>query len=627
MPLLRHRGRLVALGLAIPLALTALSYARVLDGEHQLDDLRTIARNPVVRDVGLAARGALAGLVRGGGRPLTDLTFAVDRALLGPERRGAHLISLAFHLVVAGLVFAFTRRVLGLAGAARPDAQALVVAGLFALHPLQTESVSYLSQRAEVLSSGLYLATLLLLLSAERQGRTWRGALAWLGSIVSLGLALAAKPIAVTLPAAYVLLAWAVPSPAARTGLAGWRARSGLLAPLVALAGVHAAGTLAATAGRADAGFSIPGLSPGTYLATQARVVATYLRLILWPAGQCADWDFPASRSLGDPAVLGGAALLVALAAGAIGLARRARARDGEDAAAWRVAAFGVLWFFLLLSPTSSIVPLADVIAEHRVYLASWGVLVAVAAIAERLLARLAPRRAALAGVTLVAAAWLALGAATHRRNAVWETRLAFWTDAAARSPEKARVHLGLGQALAATGDLDGALREYARALPLTGENRPYQARVLGNVAVVHARSGRLDAAAEAYSASLERDPTDADALAGLALVRARRGEAGAAEALAERALVLVPDHGPALDVLGGLRLERGDAAGAAGLFERAARADPDDGAHLLGLGFAYRDSGRTQQACAAWRGALQLRLDGRQRDAVERAAAAAGCR
>jgi tetratricopeptide (TPR) repeat protein len=285
-----------------------------------------------------------------------------------------------------------------------------------------------------------------------------------------------------------------------------------------------------------------------------------------------------------------------------------------------------VLWFFLLLAPTSSVVPLADLLAEHRVYLASWGLLVAGTVLVERLLSRLGQRRAAWAGAVLVGAAWLALGAATHRRNAVWETRLAYWTDAAAKSPQKARVHLGLGQALGATGDPDGALREYALALRLSGENRVLQARVHGNVAAVHTRAGRLDAGAAAYATSLELDATDPDTLAGLALVRARRGEAGEAEALAGRALALAPGHGPALDVLGGLRLEQGDPAGAAGLFEQAARADPEEGAHLVGLGFAYRDWGRAAQACATWRAALRLRLDARQRGVVERAAAGAGC-
>jgi tetratricopeptide (TPR) repeat protein len=623
----RPRRLPLALGLAVPLALAALSYARVLDGEFQLDDLRTIDGNPAIRDPGAAARAALAGAVRGGGRPLTDLTFALDRARSGPGPRSFHVTSLVLHLAVAGLVLVFTRRVLRLAGAARPDAVAVAVAGLFALHPLQTEAVSYLSQRSEVLSSGLFLATLLLLLAAEERGRTARGAAAWLGSVATFGLALAAKPIAVTLPAAYALLTWAVPSAAARAGLARWRERAGLLVPLAALAAVHAARTLAGTRGSADAGFSVPGLSPGTYLATQARVVATYLRLLLWPAGQNADWDFRASRSLADPAVLGAAALLAALAAGAVALARRAGGREGSGAAAARVAAFGLLWFLVLLSPTSSVVPLADVLAEHRVYLASWGILVALAAGAERLLGRVAPRRAAPAGIALVLAAWTALAVATHRRNAVWETRLAFWSDAAARSPGKARVHLGLGEALSARGDLDGALLAFGRALAVVGENRVYEARVLRNVAVAHARAGRLDAAVEAYGRSLARDPSDPDALAGFAVVQARRGDLGAAEALAARALATAPDHPDALDVLGGLRMDRGDPAGAAALFERAARVDPDDGVHLLGLGFALRDAGRAAEACAAWRSALGLRLDGPQRALAERARAAAGCR
>jgi tetratricopeptide (TPR) repeat protein len=620
-----HPARLAALGLALPLLLAALAYGRVLDGEKLLDDRRTVERNPAVRDPAQAALAALAGAVRGGGRPVTDLSFALDRALLGPGPRGAHAVNIGLHLLVAGLVFLFTRRILLLAGGARPDAVALAVAGLFALHPMQTEAVSYLSQRSEVLASGFYLASLLFLLSAESHGQGWTRALAWLGAVAACGLGLAAKPLALTLPAAAALLAWIVPSSAARTGLAGWRVRAVLLAPLLALVAIHAAATLAGTVGTADAGFSVPGLPPGTYLLTQARVVTTYLRLLAWPAGQNADWDFPVSRSLTDPAFLGAAALLATLVAGAVGLARRGARRDDADGAAERVAAFGLLWFLLVLSPTSSVVPLADLVAEHRVYLASWGIFAAAAAGGERLLARLAPRRAALAGAVLVALAWGALGVATWKRNAVWETRLAFWTDAAAKSPGKARVHLGLGQALASRGDLEGAWREYDLARARVGLNRAYEGLILRNIAVVHVGAGRIDAAAEAYVESLRRDPEDPDTLAGLALVRAMRGKAGEAEALASRALALAPEHPPALDVLGGLALERGDPAGSAALFERAARADPGHGMHLLGLGYAHEAAGRRPEACAAWRAALRLVLDPPQRATGERAAA--GCR
>jgi tetratricopeptide (TPR) repeat protein len=626
MPGAPARRLALALALAAPLALAALVYARVLDGETQLDDVASIERNPAARDPAAAARGLLPGALGRGDRPLTALTFALERAAWGPSTRAFHATSLALHLAVSLLVFAFTRRVLRLAAAARPDGVAVAVAGLFALHPLQTEAASYLSQRSELLASGLGLATLLLLWEAEARGRTLGGVAAAAGSVATFALALAAKPVAVVVPAAWALLALVVPSPSARAALASWRARAALLLPLLALAAVHAARALAGTAGRADAGLSVPGLPPAAYFATQLRAVPTYLRLLAWPAGQSADWDFPPSRGLADPAALAGGAFLAALVAAAIAGARRARDREDPGAAAARVAAFGVLWFLLLLAPTSSVVPLADVLVEHRVYLASWGILAAACAAAERLLARVVPRRAALAGAALAAAAWVALGAATHRRNAVWETRLAFWTDAAETSPGKARVHLGLGAALAARGDLDGALAAYRRALARSGENRVYQARILQNTGGVLARARRLDDAAEAYAEALERDPGSAEALAGLAIVEARRGRVARAEALATRALELAPEQPDALEVLGGARLDAGDAAAAAALFERAARADPDSGVHLVTLGLARAAMGRTAEACSAWRAALRLRLDGPQRALAERSAAALRC-
>jgi hypothetical protein len=434
----------------------------VLHGELQLDDLREIQANPALRDLGGAARAAARGALLGGGRPLTDLTFALDRRLFGPGVAPLHATSLALHLLAAALVWGFTRRILARAGAARAGPVALAVAGLFALHPIQTEAVSYLSQRSEVLASALYVAALLALLAADDRGRSRAGVAAWAAGLAAFALALAAKPVAVTLPLAWLLVAVAVPPRGPGPGLR-WRERLLLAAPLIALGAVHAWRGLAGAAGSPHAGFSVPGLGPGEYLSTQPRALATYLRLLVWPAGQNVDWAIPAAPTIADPAAMVAGLLPLAVAAAGLALlawARRRGAGDGHgtpagaDAAAARVAGLGLLWFFLLLAPTSSVVPLADALVEHRLYLASWGPFAAAAVLAERALARVRWRHAGTAGAAVVGAAWLSLALATFARNAVWETRVALWSDAAAKSPGKARVHLGLGHALRERWDL-----------------------------------------------------------------------------------------------------------------------------------------------------------------------------
>ncbi|HSN12999.1 MAG TPA: hypothetical protein VLT61_00100, partial [Anaeromyxobacteraceae bacterium] len=169
-------GRREAWALLVPLALTVVVYARTLPGPLVFDDVAAIADNPAIKDLGRFLSDRLLPELLGGGRVLTDFTFALNYAVGRLEPLGYHLVNLAIHLGVVALVYLLTARVALLAGAARERALALAVAGTFALHPIQTEAVAYVVQRAESLASGLYVAVLLLLMAAERHGTTRRGA-------------------------------------------------------------------------------------------------------------------------------------------------------------------------------------------------------------------------------------------------------------------------------------------------------------------------------------------------------------------------------------------------------------------------------------------------------------------
>jgi tetratricopeptide (TPR) repeat protein len=609
--------------LAVPLLLAAAAYARVLDGEFQLDDLRAVPVGPAAADLAAALRRLPGALVHGG-RPVADLTFALDRAAGGAAPRAYHATNLAIHLGAVVLAYAFTRKVLRLAGAAAGTWTALAVAGLFALHPLQSQAVSYVVQRSEALASGLYLLALLFLLDAERPGRGWRSAGGLAGGLAAFALALGAKVVAVTLPAAWLLLAWMVPGEEGRKDLASWPRRLALMAPVVAVAVVIGLGALRGLRGQASAGFDVPGLSPTSYFLSQWKVVATYLRLLAWPSGQNLEWDVPVARSLADPGVAASGAALAALLVGAAALFAWSRRRQGAGAAAGRVASFGVAWFFLLLAPTSSVVPLDDLLMEHRVYLASWGILAAACAGGERLLARLRWRPAAAAA--LVVALWGTLALALHRRNAAWETRLAMATDSVAKSPGKPRVHVNLGQALAERGDLDAAIREYRLALALAGDAPHNEAMILRNLSAALASQGRWDEAEAALWRAVERDPGNADVITNLAIALARKGDLDGAEGWASRALALWPDEGQALHLLGIVRLRRGDAPDALDPLERAVRADPEDGLRRFNLAVAQERLGRLAEACASWRNVARLRAEPRVRAEAERRLAAAGC-
>ncbi len=587
-----HRAGLL---LALPLALALAAYARVLPGEFVYDDEHAVVRNPDTRDLATAARAAWAAF-RTGGRPVADLTFAANRALGGLDPRGYHAVNLGLHLLAVVLLYLLARRLLGLAGAARARWQALAVAGLWALHPLGSQAVSYVTQRAEVLASALMVAALLAFLGAERRGATGRGA-ALLGlGLAALALALGSKAMAVTVPALWALVAWAAPGPEARGALPPWRLRAlALLAPL-ALATAHAAGTLTGLHPAGNAGFDLPGLDPWTYLLSQVRAVVTYLRLVLWPAGQSVDWVFEPSRSPLEPAVLARGALLLALTAAAVALVAWGRRRSGEDAAAARLAGLGWLWFLVVLAPTSSVVPVRDLLVEHRAYLASFGPLLALVAGGERLLSRVRWRWAGAAGAVAVLAAWLALAAALHARNAVWESALALWSDATGRGRGGARAYLGLGVALAGRGDPQGALAAFWVALERARGRPDDEAHALLNAGLILSQAGRLDAAERTLRGAGERAPRGPEMAYALGWVRWKTGDLPGAVDAAERALAIQPDHARAAHLLGTLWLQAGRLEEAAAQLRQAARLAPGDPAVEADLAAALDGLGRAGQ-------------------------------
>jgi tetratricopeptide (TPR) repeat protein len=618
-------GHRTWLALLLPLALAAVAYARVLHGEFVFDDLLTGPASPAAQDLSAAAAGAWRSFWSGG-RPVTDLTFALNRRLGGPDPWGYHLVNVGLHLATAVLLWRLASVVLERAGAARAGWQAVVVAGLWVVHPLGSQAVSYVTQRSEVLASGLMAAALLAFLRAEREGRTARGGAALGLGLVALWLALGSKATAVTTPALWVLVAWAAPVQPATRSVTGWRIRAAALLAPAGLALAHSLGVLRSLAPAGNAGFELSGLDPWSYFLTQLRVVVTYARLVLWPAGQSVDWNLAPSRSLLEPAVLASGTLLMALAGGAVALVLLGRRRADADGAAARVAGLGVLWFLVALAPTSSVVPVADLLVEHRAYLASWGLVLALVAAGERMAARVRWRHAGLAAGAATLAAWLVLAGALHARNAVWESALALWSDATAGGRGTARAYVGMGVARAALGDLQGAVDAYGEAYRRSRGRPLDEAHALHNTGVVLTQAGDLETAERVLRGAVERAPKGAEMAYALAYVLWRRGDGRGAERSVERALALQPGHGPATHLLGLLRLEAGQVEAATALLQEAARLAPGNGAVHADLGMALHRAGRAAEACAAWRAALRLPTDPEQRQQTLQWMAAAGC-
>ncbi len=565
-------------------------YARSLDGELQFDDLRGLAQNQLVKNPRLFLEPGMLGRLH----VLTDLTAALNYRATALAVRPYHLVNLGLHLGAVLLALALALLLLRRIRWPEPFIAAWLAAALFGLHPMQTEAVSYIYQRAEVLASFLYLLTLWLALIAENEGPALRRVAAGAGALFAFALAWTAKPVAVTLPATLLLCTLAFPPAGSRRAL--WRAAWTL--PFWAMTAALAAQLLRGPLrGNAEGGFDVPTMTPLRYFLTEPRVILTYLRLLFWPAGQNVDWDFPPSESLLEPRTALGFAAIALLLFAAGWLWRRG---EGGAHPAARAFAFGLFWFFIILAPTSTFVPLLDVIAEHRTYLASYGLAFAAAAAVVQVALRLG-RAGLLAASTAALLACLALGIALHRRNAIWESGVALWTDVVMKSPGKARGHMNLGYALVLL-DPARALVELQEAerLAAAGDRGVLIDELQQNIAGALLGLQKYPEAIARLEQVAARKETAA-VLTNLAVAHLEAGQLPQARALAERAASRWPLYAPAQHTLGQLALLGHDQPEALVHFRRAVELDPDSAASLSSLAFTQQALGDGPAACATW--------------------------
>ncbi len=585
------KGRTLAL--AALLLATAAAYAPAV-GEFHWDDGKAVLQNPVVLAPSRIGWRDFVPPALGRDRPLTDLTFAANYRVSGAANAPYVWTNVAIHLAAALLAWAVARALLRRAGHPRAEGIALAVGALFALHPLQTEAVSFVSQRAESLASALYLGALLLALRAEdaqRRGAAWGGTAA-AAALVALA-ALAAKPIAISLPAVLLVLAWTRTRTSAAPRRAPWPAIVGATTAGAVLVGVLAVRSLPAEGG---AGLQAGGLGPWRYLLTEASVILRYLGLLVWPPGQSIDHAVRESPGLADPVTLAcGAAVLGLLA---LGFWLGARARRSGDAAA-AVGSIGVLWYFLVLAPSSSLVPLIDPMAEHRTYLANLGAFLAVAVAVDAALHRRWPAIAARrAGAAALCAVLAVAGVALVARNRLWGDDLALWTDALRKAPDAYRANHMVANALTRTGRAVEAVPYYARAAQQAPERLSSWPRVQNSYAVALVSTGRAPDARAVLERAIARAPRDAELRSTLAWALYSAGDHAGALAVVSAARALGLDGAELPAVAGKIAAEHGDLATALGELRRAAALTPQVSIRHSDLAIVARMAGLADEAC-----------------------------
>lgn len=374
-----------------------LAYSNTFHAGFQFDDMPSVVENPVIQSLGNIPAFFKAN------RGVTTATFAVNYALGGLDPFGYHIFNTAVHILNSAGVYLLLFTTLRLSGwdEARSRKIAFFTAIIFALHPVQTQAVTYITQRMESLASLFYIFAVLFFVKAAGAADASKRRLLYLCVPLFYVLGFYSKEMVFTLPAAILLYDYYfIAKGSARDILSRWPVYAALAILLVffALHDIRPLGGLdinqeAAKAASPDpyhmkedpsAGFGVKGISPGEYLFTQFNVLIYYMSLLLFPANQNVDYDFPISKDLfSAPALNPGtvlnipllppaASLLIIIAILASGVYLFIRSR-GIQRSKGRLASYFIFWFFILLSPTSSFVPIIDVMFEHRLYLASLG--------------------------------------------------------------------------------------------------------------------------------------------------------------------------------------------------------------------------------------------------------------
>ena len=604
MPPSNPRARIVLAGTVVVLAILA-AYANSLAAPFVFDDPLAIVANPTIRklwplsDVLLPPRGEGLSVE---GRPIVNLTLAVNYAFGGTTVRGYHGVNIAIHALAALTLLGLVRRTLLLprlcgrfGDVALPLATAIAL--LWALHPLQTESVTYVVQRAESLVGLFYLLTLYCFVRAaepvsgkaapnrdrpgkEREKIHPRRSVAWaILAFVACLLGMATKEVMVSAPLLVLLFDRVF---AAGSFRAAWAQRRALHVALFStwlLLGLLVLGT--GTRG-GTAGFGI-GVSPWDYALTQCEAITRYLALTCWPHPLVFDYGVAWVQRPLD--VLPHALVVIGLAAATLIAWRRA------PAAAW----LGLL-FFAVLAPTSSFVPgNRQTIAEHRMYLPlAAAITLAVGAARGR------------QGALVVAAIAAAFGVLTARRNADYASALTLYRDNVAKRPHNGFARYNLGRAYAEAGRHAAAIAEYEASLRLM----PGVAQTHNNLGNSLAAAGRTTEALAHYESAVRLDPRYANAHFNLGNLLVAAGDKAAAREHFRTAVALAPQLADARTNFASVLLELGELDAARAQFEIVLQSAPDSVEALFGLGTVFLLRERWDEAARAFETVVRRRPD-----------------
>ena len=583
----------IVLGLLGVILLGIIIYSNSFTCGFHLDDSNNIVNNLSIRN--LSDLNAWLGF--SSGRPVAIATFALNYHFNQLDLWYWHAVNVAIHLINACLVYWFTSLLF-----ATPVLKeypvgrhkqliALLTALMFVSHPLATQSVTYIVQRMTSMAAMFYLLSLSFYIKARlpETSKTSSYGL-FVGAVVALVLALFSKENAYTLPVAIVLVELCFLNTKKLTvNVKDYR----VILLGIALIGIVWAGVMKYS-------FSIfnpiaPNIvndfrtiTPVNYLLTQFSVILKYIGLLVLPIGQNLDYDFPLSNSFFEPRTMFSFVLLMALLGAGIYIFKKNR-----------LVAFAIFWFFATLSIESSIIPISDLIFEHRTYLPAVGYFLV---LSYGLFHFFWDRSRAVAlGLFLLLIGSNAL--LTFQRNKVWKDEFTLWSDVISKSPNKARGYDSRGNAYYRAGKFEQAIKDFNKAIEL----QPAYGTAYNNRGNAYKNTAKYKQALEDYSKAIELQPKYAEAYSNRGLVLNDAGKFEQALTDFEQAVKLQPNNASTYLNRGIVNTGAGKFDQAITDFNQAISLVPDYTEAYLSRGMAHAKFSQPDKAIADYSKAIEM--------------------
>ena len=496
-----------------------IAYSNTFNVPFQFDDEGVIAKNSIIKDLGYFTSPSKAkefkehyGYHTFKSRYIGYLTFALNYKVHGLDVTGYHIVNILIHITTALLLYQLVilsfRTPFLLKSNIREYSGhiAFFSALLFACHPIQTEAVTYLWQRVASLTAMFSLLSLILYIKWRLSTDQGGGSLSdarffsfYLLSIITVIIAMKTKQTAFTLPAAIAMYEFVFFDGKVKKRLLYLIpfALTMLIIPLTLIDIGNPLGDLT------EATRVLTDISRTDYLLTQFMVLMTYIRLIFLPINQNLDYDYPLYTSLFSIGVFTSFIFLTALFSSGVYLFYRYRFSVPHT----RLITFGVLWFFITLSTESSIIPIANLICEYRMYLPSAGVFILMVTVIFMFVKKAESRWnniATTAAAILVIIAVVLTGA-TYARNTVWKDKLSLWSDVIKKSPEKARGQNNVGMWYFKRKNYAKAIPYFLKAI----EINPFHDTAISNLGLSYMREGRPDKVIETLREAVKINPSN----------------------------------------------------------------------------------------------------------------------